>query len=76
MRGTALCAAQKPVFPAGRGLSLCAVGDFAVEFYFYSLIQSESLHPLGTDFPRPGEAFSRKAYFYGFLRVSVYASGK
>ena len=102
------------------GFSAALRVTFVVEIYFYSLIQSESLHPLGGRWrvapdegylrqnaavlrphqspavtasplfvtcgdisPRrgenlslPGEAFSRKAYFHGFLRVSVYASGK
>ena len=54
MRGTALCAAQSRFFrPVGAFLAALWV-IFAVEFYFYSLIQSESLHPLGTDFPRTG----------------------
>ena len=41
-----------------------------MEINFCSLTQSESLHPLGTDFPRcgenlslPGEAFMRKIDF-------------
>ena len=91
---------------------------FAVEIYFYSLIQSESLPPLGRRWrvapdegylgqnavvlrphqspavtaaplfvtcgdisPRRGENLSlpgeaAKVDFHGFLRVSVYASGK